>query len=641
MTEKDNDQSSRQGLGTEKTGQSRDDPQAEIFEKRENTARGVFDSGEKATISGKFENPLAGIPKHKLFEDVEDFCKKYDMMDKLETMKKGALVSQAPHHVHSISELNQEDHAVLEYEAKHKWSQPWTLYFLTVMCSLGAATQGMDETCNAGAVAYWPDQLGVSDLPNATYIEGLIVGAPYLACAVLGCWLNEPLNRWFARRGTIWISCFVAAAASIWEAFTYSRWQLFAARFVLGLGIGAKSSTIPVYAAECAPAPIRGALVMQWQVWTAFGIMLGNIMGVAFYSLPDDVAWRYMLGSSFVPPLFVMIQVYFCPESPRWLLQNGKVTKAYDSFRRIRNSELEACRDLFYTYVAVELEKKVNRGKSFFTMFWELFSIPRNRRATAAAWIIMFGQQFCGVNVIAYYAVTIFVQSGYSRPQALLFAMGTGILNWIFALPAFFTIDTFGRRFLLLVTFPFLAITLLWTGMSFFIGETDANDNCTSNCTTRTAMITTGMYLYEVFYSPGMGPVPFSYSAEVFPIQVRDVGMASATAVLWAFNFILSFSWPPLVEAFQPQGAFAWYAAWCIILWVLVLLFFPETKELTLEELDAVFSVATHKQMKRGLKEPGYWIQKGIFHRDVDLPPLVDIQALRGTSQDDPQYGGA
>lgn len=105
--------------------------------------------------------------------------------------------------------------------------------------------------------------------------------------------------------------------------------------------------------------------------------------------------------------------------------------------------------------------------------------------------------------------------------------MGTGILNWVFALPAFFTIDTFGRRFLLLVTFPFLCLMLLWTGMSFFIGETDADGNCVGNCNARTAMITTGMYLYEVFYSPGMGPVPFSYSAEVFPIQVSLVMIAS------------------------------------------------------------------------------------------------------------------
>jgi MFS family permease len=129
--------------------------------------------------------------------------------------------------------------------------------------------------------------------------------------------------------------------------------------------------------------------------------------------------------------------------------------------------------------------------------------------------------------VIAYYSTQIFIQGGYSLNTALLVSMGTGILNWVFALPAFFTIDTYGRRPLLLITYPFLCICLLWTGLSFFI------DPANPGSITRTAMITTGMYLFEVFYSPGMGPVPFSYSAEAFPIQVRDVGMAFATATTW------------------------------------------------------------------------------------------------------------
>lgn len=97
-------------------------------------------------------------------------------------------------------------------------------------------------------------------------LTGLVVGAPYLACAILGCWLTEPLNRVFARRGTIFISCLIAAVASIWEGVANSWVNLFLARFVLGLGIGSKSTTVPVYSAECAPAPIRGALVMQWQM---------------------------------------------------------------------------------------------------------------------------------------------------------------------------------------------------------------------------------------------------------------------------------------------------------------------------------------------------------------------------------------
>lgn len=153
--------------------------------------------------------------------------------------------------------------------------------------------------------------------------------------------------------------------------------------------------------------------------------------------------------------------------------------------------------------------------------------------------------------------------------------------------------------------------------MSFFI-DSDLTDPVTGTNPSikRTAMITTGMYLFECFYSPGMGPVPFSYSAESFPIQVRDVGMSFATATTWCFNFILAFTWPALVNAFTPQGAFGWYAAWCLILWILVLLFMPETKELTLEELDQVFSVPTWKHSSYQIKNAAWHIRKyALFQR--------------------------
>ena len=136
----------------------------------------------------------------------------------------------------------------------------------------------------------------------------------------------------------------------------------------------------------------------------------------------------------------------------------------------------------------------------------------------------------CGVNVIAYYSTTIFTDSGYSETSALLASMGTGILNWVFAIPALFTIDTWGRRNLLLFTFPFLGLCLLWTGFSFWIDPDDSSSK------KRVAMVTTGMYLFECFYSPGEGPVPFTYSAEAFPLNVRDVGMSWATATTWCFN---------------------------------------------------------------------------------------------------------
>ena len=137
------------------------------------------------------------------------------------------------------------------------------------MCSMAAAVQGMDETVNNGAQTFYLQRFNITtDRFSANMVNnltGLIVGAPYLACAILGCWLTEPLNSVFARRGTIFISCAIAAAASIWEGVANSWVNLFLARFVLGLGIGSKSSTVPVYTAECSPAPIRGALVMMWQ----------------------------------------------------------------------------------------------------------------------------------------------------------------------------------------------------------------------------------------------------------------------------------------------------------------------------------------------------------------------------------------
>jgi len=109
---------------------------------------------------------------------------------------------------------------------------------------------------------FYFEDFGITD----EWEQGLINGAPYLCCVVIGCWISPILNRYTGRRGTIFISCFIAIAAGIWQGVTFTKWQLFASRFVMGLAIGAKSSTTPAYAAECAPPKIRGALGTQWQM---------------------------------------------------------------------------------------------------------------------------------------------------------------------------------------------------------------------------------------------------------------------------------------------------------------------------------------------------------------------------------------
>ena len=270
--------------------------------------------------------------------------------------------------------------------------------------------------------------------------------------------------------------------------------------------------------------------------------------------------------------MIVMAQVYFCPESPRWYMSKGKFDKAFKAFCRLRNTKVLAARDMYYANKLLEVEESQREGKNIFK---EFFTIRRNRRAAQSSFFVMFMQQFCGVNVIAYYSTIIFTQAGFTRSNALLVSLGTGAVNWLFAIPAIYTIDTFGRRNLLLTTFPLMAICLFITGFSFWIDADIPEDQASQG---RLAGVATGIFLFMAVYSPGEGPVPFTYSAEAFPIYIRDTGMSFATATCWGFNFILSLTWPALLEAFGPQGAFGWYAAWNLFGWVYCYFLLPETK---------------------------------------------------------------
>ncbi|RSL90359.1 hypothetical protein CEP51_000755 [Fusarium floridanum] len=202
----------------------------------------------------------------------------------------------------------------------------------------------------------------------------------------------------------------------------------------------------------------------------------------------------------------------------------------------------------------------------------------------------MFAQQFCGVSIISYYSTNIFSQAGASPTRALLASWGFGMLNFLFALPAIKAIDSFGRRKLLLWTFPLMTCFLCVTAGGFYI--TDA--------TARLAVVAVGIYLYVIAYSPGEGPVPFVYSAEAFPLATRDLGMSWAVFICWFFNSVIGLTFPSILTAFGPQGTFFWYASWNAVLFVIIYFFLPETRSLTPEELDRVFEVPmwTHANKK-------------------------------------------
>jgi MFS family permease len=253
-------------------------------------------------------------------------------------LQKGALVAQDPTNYeditgeYALTELEIND---LRDEVLHKWRHPRTLYLTIILCSIGAAVQGWDQTGSNAANLSFPLDFGIGGQSTRdTLLVGVVNSGPYLGSAFFGCWVSDPLNHFLGRRGTIFVAAIFCFLPVIGSAFTQSWRQLFACRILLGFGMGAKGSTVPIFAAENSPATIRGALVMTWQLWTAFGIFLGYSANLAL-AHTGKIAWRLQLGSAMLPAIPLLAGIYFTPESPRWLMSKWiRYIKTFFSFLR-------------------------------------------------------------------------------------------------------------------------------------------------------------------------------------------------------------------------------------------------------------------------------------------------------------------
>ncbi|KAK1240578.1 hypothetical protein MKX07_004606 [Trichoderma sp. CBMAI-0711] len=589
-------------------------------------------------LEGEIRNPLKGIPRETLFANVRDFHRSKGLPnDILPLLEKGALVAQNPAGFESLNELDEEEKRALREEVTHRWKHPWALYYTIGLSSIAAAIQGWDQTGSNGANLSFPEALGIPDSagsscgPDAnagqcatnSWIIGFVNSLPYITICLFAGWISDPLNDWIGRRGTIFLGAIFSLLAPFGMALSQTWGQLAACRMLLGIGMGLKEVTVPVFSAENAPPSIRGGLVMSWQVWTAFGIFLGTCANLAVGKV-GDIAWRLQLASAFIPAVPLVIGTYLCPESPRWYMKKGKHEKAWKSLLRLRNNPIQAARDLYYIQCLLDQEALLVEKaglkvtNNMFTRFIELFTVPRIRRATWASGIVMIAQQMCGINIISFYSSTIFKQSGISDYTALWASFGFGIINFLFAWPAVWTIDTFGRRALLLFTFPNMFWTLLAAGLCYLI-EPDV-----VNSTPRIATVATFVYLFAAFYSPGEGPVPFMYSAEVFPLSHREIGMSWAVATNNFWASVLSLTFPRMLAAMTATGAFSFYAGLNLIALALIFLFVPETKQKTLEELDYVFGVSDRRHAKYQLTEVlPWWFKRYVFFQKTGPCPQL------------------
>lgn len=563
-------------------------------------------------------------------QDVANFARSNNLMHKFDLFQKAATLVQGNVLAEDIPGITTQETAALRSETERKWSQPKTLYFVIGVCSFVAIEQGWAQTSMNGANLYFPDEFGIgSKSPHDSFVVGLINSAIYLSTAVLGAWLSGPINDKMGRRGTLLIGSLICFLSTATSGLAQNWPELLACRFILGIGLGIDASTAAVYAAECAPSLIRGGLAVSWQMFCAFGIFLGFVANVAVYGFGDNT-WRLQLSAPLIPTLPVLVLVYFLPESPAWYIKsNGRYDLALGSLRRLRQTELQGARELYAMHVSTQQKEEVPKAKPpFWRQLLELVTVPRLRRATVAAYTVMLAQQLCGINIVAFYSSTIFSDAGFSTYGALIASCIFGFVNFIGAFPAVWAMDSLGRRSLLLLTLPLMAVTMLAAGLSF---------NIPKDSPAHLIVLATMVYLFCAEYSPGMGPVPNSYSAEVFPLSHREVGMSMAVATTNMWGCVLSVTFPRILTALTPPGAFSLYALLNVLALVLVFFLVPETRQKTLDELDDVFSIPTRRFVRYQITEYAPWVVRYYVmgQKQAELQPLAPVKEYRKLDQDE------
>ena len=252
-----------------------------------------------------------------------------------------------------------EREALAREKTANLWQQSKELKIILITCCVAAVAQGWDQASLTGANLLWPIEMHLEvDLSKPqvrtrdVWIFGGVNGVTYFAASSLGAWISDPLNEYFyGRRGALFVAGLFSFVGVVGCAFCHTWQTLFLCRALVGIGMGAKASVVPIFESEVAPARIRGRLLVSWQTFTGLGLFLGNAANLILRN-----SWRWQTASGFIPAVILLTLVFMCSESPRWLIKQGKYGKAYEVLLRLRANELLAARDLYYIHAQIQVE---------------------------------------------------------------------------------------------------------------------------------------------------------------------------------------------------------------------------------------------------------------------------------------------
>ncbi|KAF2644926.1 plastidic glucose transporter 4 [Massarina eburnea CBS 473.64] len=488
--------------------------------------------------------------------------------------------------IHDLEkELEQSGYKKGIFDVEFKDPKHFT-YLVVIFASMGGLLSGLDQSLISGANLTLPQDLHLTDQQNSLVNSGMPLGA------VAGALLISPCNEYFGRRWAIIISCILYTIGGALEAGSMNYSMIIAARVILGAGVGLEGGTVPVYVAETVESRLRGNLVSLYQLNIALGEVLGYAVAAMFITLPGS--WRYILGSSLVFSTIMGVGILFMPESPRYLMHKGKPLEAFKVWKRIRGTVTHESREEFFIMkVSTEAEQaEVAAGRTNRFPWMDFFTKPRARRAIIYANIMIFLGQFTGVNAILYYMSILMSQVGFGTYQATYMSLVGGGALLLGTIPAIFLMETCGRRFWAIAMLPGFLIGLVLVGVSYHINTLSA----------QLGVYLSGLIIYELFFG-SYAALTWVVPSEVYPTYLRSYGMTTSTGWLFLSSFIVTYNFTGMQNVFTKTGlALGFYGGIAVLGWFYQIFFMPETKDLTLEEIDQLFQMPTSQLVRKNAK---------------------------------------
>lgn len=439
-------------------------------------------------------------------------------------------------------------------------SQPYQLsvYFIAVVAALGGLLFGYDTGVISGALLFLKGSFALNATTQEIAVSSVLVGA------ILGAIVAGRVNDVLGRKVTLLLLAVIFTGGALLTAIAPNMLFFIGCRIIVGLGIGAAASVVPVYISEMSPPQLRGTLVTFNQLAITVGIAVSYWVDLAFAHA--GMGWQPMFATAAIPGVILFFGMLISPETPRWLASKGRWTEARQALERIKGiqpeNELAAIRSSLYS----------GRPQSGIQELCK----PGIRMALFVGIGLAVFQQLVGINTVIYYAPTIFQQAGFtSASSAILATSVVGVVNVIATIVATFLLDKAGRRTLLLIGTALMIVALILLSIVFM---------SKSSHTGSLTLITLILYIFA--FAISMGPVFWLMSAEIFPTRVRAVGSSICSFSNWTANLLVSVTFLSLVSALGPSLTFGMYALMGVLALVFCWAMVPETKGKTLEQIE-------------------------------------------------------